>query len=199
MDETFKEVIIWCFTSGTISAVVTWFIGRKQNRAKASKEVESIYKEMLDDVKDTLNKLSKDYNELYDMQLATQKAVAQSGVCTHIAICPVRHELRRQKQVVQEYNRKEQTDVETTLIKTTKPITVPQSSVELILSLENLRNLPPGASYHDKSGQANLNVVSDGGNLIITSSCDSLQLVIEQWEFRYNKLLREYEELQKRR
>lgn len=101
------------------------------------------------------------------------------------------------KQVVQEYNRKEQTDVETTLIKTTKPITVPQSSVELILSLENLRDLPPGASYHDKSGQANLNVVSDGGNLIITSSCDSLQLVIEQWEFRYNKLLREHEELQK--
>lgn len=97
MGETLKEVIIWCFTSGTLTAVVTWFISRKQNRAKASKGVEFIYKEMLDDVKDTLNKLSKDYNELYDMQLATQKAVAQSGVCTHIAICPVRHELRRQK------------------------------------------------------------------------------------------------------
>lgn len=97
MGETIKEVIIWCFTSGALSAVVTWFISRKQNRAKASKEVESIYKEMLDDVKDTLNKLSKDYNELYYMQLATQKAVAQSGACAHIAICPVRHELRKQK------------------------------------------------------------------------------------------------------
>lgn len=51
------------------------------------------------------------------------------------------------------------------------------SEVSLTLAADSLLSLPPGASYHAKSGRATLNV-SKGektGTLVVTATCDSLE------------------------
>jgi hypothetical protein len=52
----------------------------------------------------------------------------------------------------------------------------------MVIPVENLHNLPPGAAYTDKSGQANVKVTTTGDTLYVTASCDSLQVQCERYE-----------------
>ena len=56
---------------------------------------------------------------------------------------------------------------------------IPASSVKLSIPADSLRQLPEGAVYRGKSGQANLTVGSDdSGNIVAEASCDSLQQLV---------------------
>nr|DAD92290.1 MAG TPA: hypothetical protein [Myoviridae sp. ct9MV2] len=65
------------------------------------------------------------------------------------------------------------------------PVTVPESKAQLTIPMESLRKLPPGATYTEKSGQATVEAkyVPDNPTtgepeyIIVTSTCDSLQLL----------------------
>ena len=65
------------------------------------------------------------------------------------------------------------------------PVTVPESKAQLTIPTENLRKLPEGATYTEKKGQATVEVkyVPDNPTtgepeyIIVTSTCDSLQLL----------------------
>lgn len=61
---------------------------------------------------------------------------------------------------------------------------VPKSEVTLTLSADSLRELPAGASYHVKSGRANLDVSkgTEQGTIVVYASCDSLQRLVEYYE-----------------
>lgn len=61
---------------------------------------------------------------------------------------------------------------------------VPKSEVSLTLNADSLRELPAGASYHAKSGRANLDVSkgAEPGTIIVYASCDSLQRLVEYYE-----------------
>lgn len=52
----------------------------------------------------------------------------------------------------------------------------------MVIPLENLRNLPDGAAYTKKAGQANVKVSADDDSLFVFASCDSLALQCEQYE-----------------
>lgn len=65
-------------------------------------------------------------------------------------------------------------------IVTTVP--VPESKVEMVIPVENLHNLPPGAAYTDKNGQANVKVTARNDTLYVAASCDSLQVQCERYE-----------------
>lgn len=92
------------------------------------------------------------------------------------------------KKLIQE-SRSEQstelTDSELVGISETRvqPVKVPMSAVSLTLSLDSLRQLPLGAGYAARQGQANLKVrrkppsAGEPGQVIIEASCDSLELV----------------------
>lgn len=67
-------------------------------------------------------------------------------------------------------------------IQIVKTIPVPESKVEMVIPLENLRKLPDGAAYIKKAGQANVKVTADGDSLLVFASCDSLALQCEQYE-----------------
>lgn len=58
------------------------------------------------------------------------------------------------------------------------------SEVTLTLNTDSLLNLPKGASYHAKSGRANLDVKkgSEPGTIVVYASCDSLQRLVEHYE-----------------
>lgn len=52
------------------------------------------------------------------------------------------------------------------------------------MSADSLRDLPTGASYHAKSGQANLDVKkgAEPGTIVVYASCDSLQRLVDYYE-----------------
>lgn len=89
------------------------------------------------------------------------------------------------KQMSQSHNKE---TIDSLVIKETQEVTavtVPESKVEMAITLENLRNLPEGATYNEKSGQASAEVRYVPPNpqtgqteyIIITSTCDSLQVL----------------------
>lgn len=65
------------------------------------------------------------------------------------------------------------------------PVTVPQSKVQIAIPTIDLRKLPSGASFAEKSGQATVEVKYIPDNpttgepeyIIVTSTCDSLQVL----------------------
>ncbi|MEY8684845.1 hypothetical protein AB9N12_01445 [Bacteroides sp. AN502(2024)] len=58
------------------------------------------------------------------------------------------------------------------------------SEVSLTLKTDSLLDLPAGASYHVRSGRANLDVSkgAEAGTIVVYASCDSLQRLLEYYE-----------------
>jgi hypothetical protein len=54
--------------------------------------------------------------------------------------------------------------------------------VNLTVPVQNLLDLPAGASFSEKSGRANVSVKKDGDSIRIVASCDSLQALCEYYE-----------------
>ena len=54
--------------------------------------------------------------------------------------------------------------------------------MSLTIPTASLLNLPPSASYTQKSGQANVKVEHDKDTIRIYASCDSLQMLCEYYE-----------------
>lgn len=48
------------------------------------------------------------------------------------------------------------------------------------IATENLRSLPPGASFTAKEGRANIDIRREGDSIVITAVCDSLQREVEK-------------------
>lgn len=59
---------------------------------------------------------------------------------------------------------------------------IPKSELTLKIPVPELLSLPPGASYHGKSGQAGVDVKTEGDTLVVTSTCDSLQRLVLWYE-----------------
>ena len=73
---------------------------------------------------------------------------------------------------------------------------IPKSEVFLKIPVDSLRKLPESASFHAKSGRANVDVKTDGRQIIVHASCDSLQRMCEYYESMAGIYKRGYEELQ---
>lgn len=74
-------------------------------------------------------------------------------------------------------------------------MTVPQSSVVLKLPIDDLRRLPSGAEFRDKSGQASVSVQFDQDTVCVSATCDSLQRMCSYYESKYSLYKTEYENL----
>ena len=64
--------------------------------------------------------------------------------------------------------------------------TVPESRVEMAVSVDGLLKLPEGAAYTRRSGQANIKVAARGDTVYVTGTCDSLQRQVECYEALYH-------------
>lgn len=77
---------------------------------------------------------------------------------------------------------------------------VPKSAVLLTIATDSLRNLPSGASYTDRSGQASVQVSRKAATAIepeyiyVYASCDSLELQCERYERQIRTIHSQYGE-----
>ena len=85
------------------------------------------------------------------------------------------------KQIAQESRRELRDSVVIREVHETIPVKIPESRVEMEIPVENLRNLPEGSSYSEKSGQANVVVkyVPQTETVFVYATCDSLQILCE--------------------
>lgn len=58
--------------------------------------------------------------------------------------------------------------------------------METAISVDSLLELPQGAAYHKKSGQAGVEVTRQGRTIYITGTCDSLQRQVDYYESLYH-------------
>lgn len=65
---------------------------------------------------------------------------------------------------------------------------IPKSALTLKIPTADLHNLPPAASFHGKSGQANVDVKTKGDTLVVYASCDSLQRMCEFYESELKRI-----------
>lgn len=83
-----------------------------------------------------------------------------------------------------------------------RPLSVPRSEVSLTIAADSLLQLPPGASYSGRSGQASVRVgripatATAPERIRVEASCDSLMLQCERYE-RTIRRLRQEQILQK--
>ena len=76
--------------------------------------------------------------------------------------------------------------------------TVPMSQVKISIPMDSLRNLPSGASFQKKSGQANAEVFTQGSDIVVVATCDSLQREVDYYAELYYSTLDELEDLRER-
>ena len=77
------------------------------------------------------------------------------------------------------------TSIDSVLLKEVRQvinIPIPRSKVELKIPTQNLRSLPPGASFSEKKGQAGIRVEAVGDTVYVSATCDSLQVQCERYE-----------------
>ena len=55
----------------------------------------------------------------------------------------------------------------------------------IAISVDSLLNLPTGASYHSKNGQAGADVSKIGDTIYVTATCDSLEREVEYFQELY--------------
>jgi len=72
-----------------------------------------------------------------------------------------------------------------TVIKQTRWETVPESRVEIAVSVDSLLRLPEGAVYTRRSGQANVRVATRGDTVYVTGTCDSIERRADYYEAMY--------------
>lgn len=62
------------------------------------------------------------------------------------------------------------------------------AEVKMTLATDSIHRLPEGASYHAKSGRANLEVSkgAEPGTIVVYASCDSLQRLVDYYEQQVN-------------
>jgi len=76
--------------------------------------------------------------------------------------------------------------------RTTKAWVAPQSTAKLNLDIKQLAELPKGASFQNKQGNATATAkVADDGTIEITANCDSLTLLVENLEVEVYHLQKE--------
>ncbi|MEN9919684.1 MAG: hypothetical protein RL662_2120 [Bacteroidota bacterium] len=78
------------------------------------------------------------------------------------------------------------------MTKTTKAWTTPQATAKLNVTPQQLAELPKGAIFQNKQGNATATAkVADDGTIEITANCDSLTLLIENLEIEEYRLQKE--------
>lgn len=62
---------------------------------------------------------------------------------------------------------------------------MPESRVEIAVSVDSLLRLPEGAVYTRRSGQANVRVATRGDTVYVTGTCDSIERRADYYEAMY--------------
>lgn len=92
------DVLYALLPAGSLGAVIGWFLNKRLRYARQAKEIHDTYKVMYEDVQKTLNDFRNENKRLYTAVTRLEKAVSCASTCPHWDNCPIRVELRKNKE-----------------------------------------------------------------------------------------------------
>lgn len=95
MTETLSNLLQWLIPSGGLGAVVVWLTNKTLRNLRTSKEVHDTYKQMYQDVQQTLIDIQDENKKLYRVISRLERAVSKVPLCRHYPNCPVNIELQQ--------------------------------------------------------------------------------------------------------
>ena len=105
------------------------------------------------------------------------RAVESAKNCPHADDCVVLHKLRNNKKTQTEQTQtssiSEKTDTMSMVTRLITTQTIPESRVDLTISVDSLLRLPEGAAYRESKDRAHVEATHRGGVIYITGTCDS--------------------------
>lgn len=93
---------------------------------------------------------------------------------------------KTQMQQEQTFSTSEKSDTTASVTRVITTQTVPESRVNLAVSVDSLLRLPEGAAYRRSNERAHVEASQKGGVIYITGTCDSLQRQVEYYEALYH-------------
>lgn len=99
MTETIASILQWLLPSGGMGAVMIWITSRKLRTIRVAKEEHDTYKQMYEDVSNTLLEFRSDYERLQKSINKLERAISKAHGCHYRDICPIlRSELQHDKE-----------------------------------------------------------------------------------------------------
>lgn len=93
------EILLTAVPSGFLGSIVGWFVNRKLHKAKSLQEQQMIYKQLYEDIQETLKQVIDEKKEIIDAFNGLQAAIYAIGVCRYAHQCPVTVKLQGKKRV----------------------------------------------------------------------------------------------------
>lgn len=93
---------------------------------------------------------------------------------------------KTQTEQTQTFSTSEKSDTTSAVTRVITTQTVPESKVNMAISVDSLLKLPEGAVYRESKDRAHVEATHQGGVIYITGSCDSLQRQVEYYESLYH-------------
>ena len=95
--ETLFSILQWALPGGGLGVAIGWLLSKNIRKTREAKEIHDTYKTMYRDVQSTLLDLQAQNDELVKTMARFKRAVYRASVCRYWPQCPVRNELRQQK------------------------------------------------------------------------------------------------------
>lgn len=89
MTETIASILQWLLPGGGMGAVMIWITSRKLRTIRVAKEEHDTYKQMYQDVSNTLLEFRTDYERLQKSINKLERAISKAHGCHYRDICPI--------------------------------------------------------------------------------------------------------------
>lgn len=89
------EILQWLVPVGSAGTLLGWIFFRDLRKARHAKEKNDIYKEMYDNIRETLIELQNENKRLYRAVRQLNTTIQKATGCVHYHDCPLRDELQK--------------------------------------------------------------------------------------------------------
>lgn len=93
--ELITQILQWLIPSGFIGSFWVWLKHKENRKILAAKERNDVYKEMYDNLSETLIELQNENIKLYDAVRELNSTIQSASTCKHYADCPIRSKLQK--------------------------------------------------------------------------------------------------------
>lgn len=93
--ELITQILQWLLPSGFIGSLWVWLRHRENRKVLAAKERNDTYKEMYDNLSDTIIDLQNENIKLYKAVRELNSTIQRASTCKYYVDCPIRNELQK--------------------------------------------------------------------------------------------------------
>lgn len=95
MTETLMNILQWLIPSGALGSVFVYLTNKTLRNLRTAKEFHDTYKDMYDDLRNTMLEIQGDNRKLQRAVSRLERAVSKVNTCRHYPNCPVNIELQQ--------------------------------------------------------------------------------------------------------